>query len=219
MRLNQYIALHTGISRRTADRLIENGSVKVNNEPAKLGQVISDSEKVAVNGKEIQPNTKITTIMLNKPFGYVVSREGQGSKTIYDLLPKEFHSLKPVGRLDKESTGLLLLTNDGKLANELTHPKHQKEKIYELKLDRRLSEEDFNRITRSGVQLDDGISKFRLDYIGDGKINWKATLAEGRNRQIRRTFAMLEYKVTRLHRTQFGDYRLGELKNSEFTKI
>jgi 23S rRNA pseudouridine2605 synthase len=190
--------------------------VLVNNKPSQLGQAISGDEKITVNGKEIKSNTKITTIMLNKPFKYVVSRDGQGSKTIYDLLPEQLHSLKPVGRLDKDSSGLLLLTNDGKLANKLTHPSYQKEKVYEIKLDHRLSEEDFNRITRSGVQLEDGISKFRLDYIGDGKINWKATLTEGRNRQIRRTFAMLEYKVTRLHRIQFGDYKLDDLAMGQF---
>jgi 23S rRNA pseudouridine2605 synthase len=123
MRLNKYIAFHTGLSRRRVDQLIKDGKVMVNTKPASLGQEISAQDKVAVDGLEVKSAGKITTIMLNKPAGYVVSRNGQGSKTIYDLLPEEFHNLKPIGRLDKDSSGLLLLTNDGALANELRSTK------------------------------------------------------------------------------------------------
>jgi 16S rRNA U516 pseudouridylate synthase RsuA-like enzyme len=122
MRLNQYIALHTGISRRSADRMIKEGRVSVNGQTPLIGHQVTQHDKVEVSGLKIKHKVKLVTIMLNKPIGYVCSRAGQGSQTIYDLIPEELHHLKPVGRLDKNSSGLLLMTNDGNLANELSHP-------------------------------------------------------------------------------------------------
>lgn len=217
-RLNVFLAQHTGLSRRAADRAIEEGRVSINGRPVLLGQQVQEDDKVAFDGRTITPDTETKTIMLNKPIGYVCSREGQGSKTIYELLPKELHHLKPVGRLDKDSSGLLLLTNDGQLANQLTHPRYQKIKVYEVEIDKPLSEKDFAAIIRNGVDIGDKkLSRFQLEAKSknqneksEGKL-WQATLNEGRNRQIRRTFEALGYKVTRLHRTSFGDYRLGNL--------
>jgi 23S rRNA pseudouridine2605 synthase len=147
----------------------------------------------------------------------VVSRDGQGSKTIYDLLPPDFHHLKPVGRLDKDSSGLLLLTNNGQLAQELTHPKYRKMKIYEVELDKPLTSADWQKITEVGVRLEDGVSRFELHRLekNDG-LKWVVTIYEGRNRQIRRSFAVLGYTVKRLHRSHFGDYFLGDLQPSDF---
>jgi 23S rRNA pseudouridine2605 synthase len=213
MRLNQYIALHTGVSRRRADQLIKDDKVVVNNGPASLGMGADDNDKVVVNGLEIKPLGKTTTIMLNKPAGYVVSREGQGSKTIYDLLPPEFHNLKPIGRLDKDSSGLLLLTNDGNLANDLTHPSNQKEKVYEVELNKALSPHDKAHI-EVGVNLEDGLSKL---HLSGASTLWTVKMHEGRNRQIRRTFAALGYKVEKLHRTQFGNYSLGQLQSGAYS--
>jgi 23S rRNA pseudouridine2605 synthase len=207
MRLNKYLAFHTGLSRRRVDKLIQDGKVLVNSQPASLGQEVSSQDKILLNGLEVKLQTKTVTMMLNKPAGYVVSRDGQGSKTIYDLLPPEFHNLKPVGRLDKDSSGLLLLTNDGDLANELTHPSHQKEKVYMVELNKPLLPEDKTKIGQ-GVMLDDGPSKLRLK--GSGK-KWEVKMHEGRNRQIRRTFVALGYKVVKLHRTKFGEYFLDRL--------
>ena len=138
---------------------------------------------------------------------------------MYDLLPAEYQQLKPVGRLDKDSSGLLLLTNDGQLAHELTHPSFQKEKQYVIRLDKELSEADFETITKKGVPLVDGISKFGLDYVNDQNYEWKVTMAEGRNRQIRRTFEALGYHVTKLHRTQFGPYQLHDLQQGKYQVI
>lgn len=228
--------MHTGLSRRRADKLIQTGKVLVNNLPASLGQTISSHDKVEVNGLEVQSQTKLVTIMLNKPVGYVCSRAGQGSKTVYDLLPAEFHNLKPVGRLDKDSSGLVLLTNDGQLANQLSHPRYQKEKVYEVEIDRLLTKEDFNKITKSGVDIGDNkLSRFQLvacgkkhggwdaaphvTYYMPYTTAWHAMLSEGRNRQIRRTFAALGYKVIKLHRTKFGNYELGNLEPGKFKKI
>lgn len=220
MRLNKYIAQSTGISRRSADAAISNGRVEVNGALAQPGQDVSDHDEVSVDSKRIaKPSTQYTTIMLHKPTGYVCSRDGQGSNTVYDLLPDVFHSLKPVGRLDKDSTGLLLLTDDGMLAQQLTHPSHQKQKHYVVTLDKPLSYSDFDTITSTGVKLTDGISRLELDPIVAGLYDFEVVMHEGRNRQIRRTFAALGYEVTRLHRTDFGEYHLGQLPEGRYTKV
>ena len=209
MRINKYVALATGISRRAADTAIEQGRVSVNSQPAKAGQNVENNDTVTLDGSIISIGAT-TTIVLNKPAGYICSRAGQGGKTIYDLLPLELHHLKPVGRLDKDSSGLLLLTNDGQLTYELTHPSRQKQKIYEITLDRPLQPLHRQMISDHGVQLDDGPSKFELARQQDSDdMTWIVTMHEGRNRQIRRTFAALGYTVIRLHRTSFGPYALG----------
>jgi 23S rRNA pseudouridine2605 synthase len=216
MRLNQYIALHTGISRRSADRLIKEGRVIVNGQTPLIGHDVSEHDKVEVSGLKIKHKVKLITILLNKPTGYVCSRNGQGSKTIYELIPEELHHLKPVGRLDKDSSGLLLMTNDGHLANELTHPSHQKQKIYLVELDKQLSPEDSKKI-ESGINLEDGLSQLNLKQLRGGIIEVK--IYEGRNRQIRRTFAALGYKVTNLHRTHFGNFTLRLLPSGKWKNI
>lgn len=206
MRLNKYIAVCTGLSRRQADDSIVSGKVKVNGQIATLGQRIINTDLITLEDKElIKP--EIVTIALNKPVGYVVSRNGQGSKTIYDLIPDKFHSLKPVGRLDKDSSGLILLTNDGELAERLTHPSNDKEKVYIIELDRKLSNSDYIKIN-SGIILEDG--KSNLKITGKDKV-WEVKMSEGRNRQIRRTFEKAGYKVTKLHRIKFGEFELENL--------
>ena len=209
MRLNKYIAAGSDLSRRGADAAIAAGRVTINGQPAEQGQDVSDTDVVALDGRAITPAVNTTSIMLNKPRGYVVSRDGQGSNTIYDLLPPEYQRLNPVGRLDKDSSGLLLLTNDGQLANELTHPSRQKLKIYEVTLDRPLQPLHRQMISDHGLLLEDGLSKLQLERLQDGDdCGWKVTMHEGRNRQIRRTFAALGYTVQTLHRTHFGPYQL-----------
>jgi 23S rRNA pseudouridine2605 synthase len=212
MRINKYIALATGYSRRGADGLIADGRVRVNGEVPKPGIQILDQDIVLLDNQPITPPVKTVTIMLNKPPGYIVSRDGQGSQTIYDLLPVQYHELKPVGRLDKYSSGLLLLTNDGQLANELTHPRYAKTKIYEIELNNPLAPIHRQMISEYGIALDDGVSKLPLERINDGDdLRWRVTMHEGRNRQIRRTFASLDYHVNQLRRTHFGTYQLGNL--------
>ncbi len=211
MRLNQFIASSTGLSRRAADRAILEGRVTLNNLVAQLGQVVSESDIVTLDNRPITPAVKTVTILLNKPVGYVCSRDGQGSKTVYNLLPAELHQLKPVGRLDKNSSGLMLMTNDGQLAYELTHPKFQKTKVYKIALNKPLMSEDQTLISK-GILLQDGLSKLGLESINTSdRINWKITMHEGRNRQIRRTFEALGYSLPKLHRTVFGSYKLGDL--------
>jgi 23S rRNA pseudouridine2605 synthase len=212
MRINKYVAQATGMSRRAADTAIAEGRVAVNGASTEVGTEVSPNDTVTLDGKPIAPGAKLTTILLNKPVGYVVSREGQGSKTIYDLLPAEYRHLKPVGRLDKDSSGLLLLTNDGNLANELTHPRYAKTKVYEIELNRSLEPLHLQMITDHGIKLEDGPSKLQLEKMGSEK-QWLITMQEGRNRQIRRTFAALGYTVIKLHRTHFGNYQLNELES------
>jgi len=208
MRLNKFIALATGMGRRPADAAISAGRVQVDGLPASTGQQVTDANQVSLDSKPLALQSSTMTIMLNKPVGYVVSRQGQGSKTVYDLLPPEYQHLKPVGRLDKDSSGLLLLTNDGQLANELAHPSQQKTKLYELTLDKPLVPLHQQMIMDYGVLLDDGSSKLQLEKLHDDAKKWRVIMHEGRNRQIRRTFAALGYTVRQLHRVQFGPYTL-----------
>lgn len=217
MRINKYVAQATGIGRRVVDVAIVAGRVRVNGLAARAGQDIANTDSVTLDGKILaHQDTTAQTIMLNKPAGYVVSRNGQGSRTIYDLLPAEYHLLKPVGRLDKDSSGLLLLTSDGQLAYELTHPSRQKQKVYEVMLDKPLTQEDIGR-TQRGIILDDGPSKLTIQRLSSN--TYRVTMHEGRNRQIRRTFAALGYKVTKLHRTHFGPYTLGSLRPGTYEAL
>lgn len=215
MRINKYVALATGISRRKADDVIASGQVKINGTPATTGSAVSEQDIVTIINKRLSLPI-FTTILLNKPTGYVCSRNGQGSKTIYNLLPEKYHNLKPIGRLDKYSSGLLLLTNNGALHQKLCHPSYAKQKRYIVTLNKPLLPQDQNNIIK-GVMLEDGISKLQLQKNDK---SWIVTMAEGRNRQIRRTFSALGYKVTALNRTNFGPYKLSDIpKNHMIIEI
>lgn len=218
MRINKFLAQATGLSRRAADSAIAAGRVQVNGVLCSLGQDVSAADRVSLDGKPLDsrvltaPHAPLT-IILNKPPGYVVSRNGQGSHTIYDLLPPEYERLKPIGRLDKDSSGLLLLTDDGQLAHSLMHPSHQKVKVYEITLDKPLQPLHRQMVSEFGVTLADGPSRFQLERLHDGDDRaWRVSMHEGRNRQIRRTFAALGYTVITLYRTEFGNYTLNGLR-------
>ena len=217
-RLNKYLALQLGISRREADEYIENHDVSVNGKVAILGAQVTEHDTVIVKDRVIQQQATLDYIALNKPVGYVCSRKKQGDNpTIYAILPEKYHHLKPVGRLDKNSSGLLLLTNDGDFAFQMTHPQFYKIKTYGVHLDHDLEPLHQQMISDHGVTLDDGISKFELEKIVDDRRDmWRITMHEGRNRQIRRTFDALGYTVTALHRTDFGSYHIGNLQPGAF---
>lgn len=219
-RLNKFVALSLGVSRRKADELIEKGKIIVDGQPAKLGQQISKVNHVSYNGNSLKIQDK-KLIALNKPVGYLCSRASQGGvPTIYELLPKSLHHLKPVGRLDKDSSGLILLTNDGDFAHQMTHPSFYKIKRYLVTLDQPLQPLHRQMINDFGVQLPDGPSCLVLErqHEGDDR-RWIVQMSEGRNRQIRRTFAALGYTVAKLHRTDFGSYSLGGMKRGEWQEI
>jgi 23S rRNA pseudouridine2605 synthase len=219
-RLNKHLALHLGISRREADNLIEYDHVRVNGEKVTLGARFEIGDTITVKGKSLTADTAFVYLAMNKPVGYVCSRRQQGeTPTIYSLLPEQYHTLKPVGRLDKDSSGLILLTNDGDFAYEMTHPKFYKTKIYEVSLDTELAPLHQQIIGDHGIQLEDGPSQLVLERVDDTRKNWIVTMHEGRNRQIRRTFGALGYTVTKLHRTDFGHYSLGDIQPGTFSII
>lgn len=220
-RLNKHLAFHLGISRRKADELIEKGSVMVNDTPAAIGARVLATDTVTVHGRPVSRRAAHTYIALHKPPGYVCSRRRQGeTPTIYELIPEQYHNLKPVGRLDADSSGLILLTDDGDFAQQMTHPKFYKQKRYEVSLDHELEPLHQQMISDFGIQLDDGPSKLTLERLSDSsRLEWIVIMSEGRNRQIRRTFSSLGYTVTRLHRLEFGTFTLGNLARGDIRRL
>lgn len=158
---------------------------------------------------------------MDKPPGVLCSRRSQGGvPTIYSLLPEKYARLKPAGRLDKDSSGLLLLTDDGDYAHQLTHPSFGKIKRYEVSLNLPLSSEDQRHISRQGIKLPDGTSRLELSrLLPDNDRVWRVSMSQGRNRQIRRTFAALGLLVTRLHRVALGPYSLDQLNGQPFKEV
>jgi pseudouridine synthase len=222
MRLSKYLASlpELKLSRRKADELIEQGVVFVEDSKAIIGEQIREGSKITLFKKDYiftsEPQT-VTTVLINKPYGVVCSRDGQGKKSIYELIPKNLHDLKVAGRLDSDSTGLVILTNSGDQIQQLTHPSKNHKKLYEIKLSKVLSAEDANQIINRGVNIGDArASRFNVRKVED---HYEVTLSEGRNRQIRRTFEKLGYHVTRLHRTRMGQFELGELKIGAFKEV
>ncbi len=221
MRLNRYIATYSDLSRRKADALIDQGEVIVNRKTAHLGMNVEKGDIVIVSGKILKPiKREFINVMLNKPVGYVCSRDGQGSPTVYDLLQNRMQHLNIAGRLDKDSSGLVILTNNGQLLQELTHPSYNKEKIYIVQTEKRLTAEDIKRL-RLGVYIgDERLSKIDLKQNLNGEKNtYTVTLQEGRNRQIRRSLESIGHKVISLHRTKLGPYTLGDLKPEQFREL
>lgn len=217
VRLNKHIARILGVSRREADNLITDGKVTIDGKVAILGEQSDLDASIVVDGVEIDKSSTAQYIALNKPVNYVCSRKQQGdSPTIYSLLPPELQQLKTVGRLDRDSSGIILLTNDGDFAHTMTHPKFSKVKIYEVELNQPLQPLHQQMISDHGVQLEDGNSKFIIEKLDKG---YKITMKEGRNRQIRRTFESLGYTVTKLHRIQFGNFQIGDLQPQQWKKI
>lgn len=222
-RLNKLLAEQLGLSRRDADDKIAAGRVLVNGVPAVLGARISrDSDTITLDGTPVASSEKaFTYLLLHKPVNYVCSRRQQGSaETIYALLPPEYQKLKTVGRLDKDSSGLILLTDDGDFAHRMTHPSFVKTKVYEVALDKPLEPLHQQMINDYGVQLPDGGSKFSVTSNDSTTENsYTIVMHEGRNRQIRRTFAALGYTVVQLHRTAFGPYTLDELPTGKLKQV
>jgi 23S rRNA pseudouridine2605 synthase len=215
-RLNKYLATNLGISRREADDLISAGQVAIDGQPVILGTRIEEGRAATVKGTPVKAKAA-TYLMLNKPPGYVSSRRRQGmTPTLYELLPEEYQKLKTVGRLDKDSSGLILLTSDGDFAFAMTHPKFRKNKTYHVSLESSLAPLHQQMIADFGIHLTDGSSKLTLTPLGQSRRNWQVELSEGRNRQIRRTFGALGLTVKKLHRVSFGPYSLDGLASGKW---
>ncbi|HPW47896.1 MAG TPA: pseudouridine synthase [Candidatus Saccharibacteria bacterium] len=213
MRINKFLSLSLRVSRRRADTLIEEGVITINDLTASKGLDVFTNDLVKYGNLVLELPQKFYYVSLNKPVGFVCSRRGQGNRTIFELLPKNLQSLKNVGRLDKNSSGIIVLTNDGDFHHQLTHPKYHKQKTYLVKLNKPISRDSLELINKQGVRLEDGLSKFRVRQNKDLLI---VDIYEGRNRQIRRTFKALGYVVTALHRTRFGPYKLNDLGPGEY---
>jgi pseudouridine synthase len=221
MRINKWLAQQTSLSRRTVDELITQKKILVNNSIATLGQEITGDESITIEGKPLQPQSFIPiTILLHKPIGYVCSRDGQGSKTVYELLPKQYEALNIAGRLDKDSSGLVILSNDGEIIQEFSHPTLQKEKIYIITTQQPLTKNIMDNIQQKGINIgDQRLSKFKITPIEDKIDTYKIILYEGRNRQIRRTMEAIHNRVTSLHRIQIGGYHLKNIKEGQYIVV
>lgn len=217
IRLNKFLAERLGMSRRAADDLIAGGKVSVNGAVANLGKRIDKNDKVCYNGNILPFLADFSYLAFHKPVGYVCSRKKQGENpTLYELLPEKYRKLKTVGRLDKDSSGILLLTNDGDFAFRMTHPKFVKNKKYLVKLDKALTPLHQQMIADFGIELKDGKSQLVLTKLTNDRLEWQVEMSEGRNRQIRRTFSALGYTVKKLHRVKFGKFEIANLKAGEF---
>lgn len=216
MRLNKFLASCGAASRRGADELISSGRVRINSiVVTELGKMVeTDNDTVTLDGKKVEPVSKMTYIMLYKPKGCITSlRDEKGRKTVYDYLDIEVPHLVPVGRLDYDTEGLLLLTNDGELVNRLAHPSGEVPKSYLVRAEGEFPEHILAKL-RKGVEID-GVktkrSKVKLLEQGEKEAKLLVTITEGRNRQVRRMFEAVERNVVFLKRVAIGDLRLGGL--------
>lgn len=206
IRLNKFIANAGVCSRREADALIESGVIAVNGKKVtEVGTKVKPTDDVTYKGKRLS-REKLVYVLLNKPKDAVTTRKDpEGRRTVMDLVEKAGRErLFPVGRLDRNTTGLLLLTNDGALADRLAHPSHGVEKLYEVELKEPISEENFNKL-QSGIELDDGPVKIDEVALTDPTgLRLGVKIHEGRNRIIRRTFEKLGYEINKLDRVLYA---------------
>ena len=219
IRLQKYLADCGIASRRRAEKFIMQGKVKVNGKVVKeLGTKVDLKDKIEFNGKIVKPIEKRIYIMLNKPVGYLstVRKSKEKGKTVLDLV-KEKQRIFPIGRLDKDSSGLLILTNDGDLALKLTHPRYTKEKEYEVEVNKPITA-DFVERMKKGVIIEEGKTlPAKVKQFGLRKFN--ITLKEGKKRQIRRMCERLGFEVKKLHRIRINKLKLGNLKVGEFKHL
>lgn len=225
-RIQKVLADQGICSRREAERLIAAGKVKVNGHPVELGDKMDpDYDKVSIDGKNVRIVRKrqYTYIMLHKPRGYLTTRsDDRGRKTVMDLVSDVPAMLRPVGRLDKDSEGLLLMTDDGAFINLLTHPSGGVGKLYRVTVNPRATEEQVVQMA-SGVVLDDGVrtQPCVIHVVTDepGRTVLEITLHEGRNRQIRRMCSAVGLQVVRLKRSAEGPVKLGMLQPGEYREL
>ena len=216
IRLNKYLSEAGICSRREADRCIEAGKVLVNGKVAGMGQKVKMSDCVEYCGREVIGKPKDVLLLFNKPVGIVCTAEKREKHNVVDYIDYSTR-LYPVGRLDRNTTGVLLLTNDGDLASKLTHPKYLKKKIYHVYLDKNLTKADMDQIA-AGIQLEDGeIHADAISYSDEVKRDQVGIeIHSGKNRIVRRIFESLGYKVVKLDRVFFAGLTKKGLRRGEW---
>jgi 23S rRNA pseudouridine2605 synthase len=221
MLLRRYIQEKLWYARRKVFLMMQQGRILLNNSLiTDFSCLVQHGDVLLVDGKEylvLLDDVVKQLIAFHKPIGYVVSTSDPHNKTIYQLLPARFSSYRYIGRLDKDSRGLLLLSNDLDLVQRLTHPSYAGEKVYELQLDNILSQSAIDAALSWVRDGDDMLSAIAIFSLGDSK--YRVTLQEGKNRHIRRMFAVLWYEVLDLCRIVHGGYVLGDLQESEWRFI
>lgn len=225
MRINKFISLCGIASRRAADTLIADGKVMVNGQVVKdLGtQVDEEKDQVVVDGVRARLPKKTTTIMFHKPAGCVCTKDDpQGRQTVYDYLPPGYHTLKYVGRLDLQSRGLILFTDDGELLHRLTHPSYEIPRSYFVWTDRPLSEHAAQKLV-DGVDIrEEGASEEEIAFATDIYLEngfAELVLIEGKNREIRRMMRAVGYEIRDLKRVSYCRLQLGDLPAGEFREL
>jgi len=216
IRLQKYISDCGYASRRKAEELILDGVVTVNGKKAQLGDKVDESSCVVrIHNKLIMPEKKKVYIMLNKPIGYLSSvTDDRGRKTVIELVSEVKERVVPVGRLDYDTEGLLILTNDGEFTYKVTHPKHQITKTYVARLDKVPSAKDLEEL-KNGVEIEDYIAKANdIKAIGEKKV--EITISQGKNRQVRKMFDKIGCRVVKLKRISIGKLKLGNLKKGKW---
>lgn len=223
-RLQKFMAEAGVASRRACEELIRQGRVTVNGETASLGRSVEpEQDRVELDGKPVQKEQRRTVILLYKPRGVVsTSSDPEGRRTVQDYFREIPGRLYNVGRLDLNSEGLLLMTNDGALANRLTHPRYGVEKTYYAVCDGKLTASEAAKLT-NGIELEDGMTApARVDAVRTtqrGDTSFLITIHEGRNRQIRRMLEAVGHRTLRLKRERFGPLSLGTLAPGEWRKL
>lgn len=221
MRLNSYIAKCGVASRRKADCLIEEGRVYVNDQKVvDMGIKVTIKDKVEVDGKVIHVQQDKVYILLNKPTGVITSCKDQFDRTtVLDIIGDVGVTLHTVGRLDYDTSGIIILTNDGDFTNKLTHPRYHVEKTYIAKVTGILTKKDMDELKR-GVVIDDGYKTqpaiLKIIKVNKSTTRVQVTISEGKNRQIRKMFKKVGHEVIRLKRVQIGNINIGNLKEGEF---
>ncbi len=222
MRINKYLAECGVASRRASDDLIREGRVFINGKVAALGDEVSEKDEVTLDGAPVTRAESHRYFMLNKPKGYVCTvDDDRGRKTVMELLPSDAGRVYPVGRLDYDSEGLLLLTDDGELTFRLTHPKNEIPKTYLVRIEGSIGEQQLNKL-RSGVELDGKLTKrCKIKVVETDKEYTKLhiTITEGRNRQVRRMFETVGKEVVFLKRIRIGELSLGSLDRGKVRKL
>lgn len=223
MRINKFLAEQGVASRRGSDQLIFEGRVKINGRLAVAGDNVEPSDTVELDGKILSHKVKYEYYLLNKPKGYVCTvSDEKDRKTVMQLLPEGAGRVYPVGRLDYETEGLLILTNDGDLAYRLTAPQNEIPKTYLVKIEGTIALSELNRL-RSGVEIDKGVvtKKCKINIVETDKNFTKlhVVLTEGKNREIRKMFEFIGKHITFLKRIKIGDLTLSGLDRGKVKKL